>query len=116
MKTLIVIDMQNDFIDGALGSPEAQAIVPNVKKKIEEYDAREDAIIFTRDTHSENYLETSEGRNLTVKHCITNTYGWQIADGLEVNCARYINKPTFGWTGWEQLGCSTIAISLYCSI
>ena len=59
-KTLIVIDMQNDFIDGALGTKEAQAIVPNVKKKIEEYKARGDEIIFTRDTHSADYLETND--------------------------------------------------------
>lgn len=103
MKTLIVVDMQNDFIDEALGTPEAQAIVHNVKKKIEEYDAREDAIIFTRDTHFENYLETNEGKNLPVKHCIMGTHGWQIADGLEVPCCRYINKPTFGWLGWKSL-------------
>ena len=103
MKTLIVIDMQNDFIDCALGTPEAQAIVPNVKKKIEEYDAREDAIIFTRDTHFESYLSTNEGKNLPVKHCIVDTHGWKIADGLEVPCARYIDKPTFGWTGWGRL-------------
>ena len=103
MKTLIVIDMQNDFIDGALGTPEAQAIVPNVKKKIEEYDAREDAIIFTRDTHFDSYLSTNEGKNLPVKHCIVDTHGWKIADGLEVPCARYIDKPTFGWTGWGRL-------------
>lgn len=102
MKTLIVIDMQNDFIDGVLGTPEAQAIVPNVKKKIEEYDAREDAIVFTRDTHFENYLETSEGKNLPVKHCVMGTHGWQIADGLEVPYARYLNKPTFGWLGWKS--------------
>ena len=101
MKTLIVVDMQNDFIDGALGTLEAQAIVPNVKKKIEEYDAHEDAIVFTRDTHFENYLETGEGKNLPVKHCIMGTPGWNIADGLEVPCCRYIDKPTFGWTGWK---------------
>ena len=101
MKTLIVIDMQNDFIDGALGTPEAQAIVPNVKKKIEEYDVREDAIVFTRDTHFKNYLETSEGKNLPVKHCIAGTHGWEIAEGLEVPYGRYINKPTFGCLGWK---------------
>ena len=60
-RTLIVIDMQNDFIDGALGTKEAQAIVPNVKKKIEEYEARGDDIVFTRDTHQSNYLETNDG-------------------------------------------------------
>lgn len=100
MKTLIVIDMQNDFITGSLGTPEAQAIVPNVKKKIEEYKARDDDIIFTRDTHYDDYLETSEGKHLPIKHCIYGTLGWQIADGLEVENCRYIDKPTFGWTHW----------------
>lgn len=99
-KTLIVIDMQNDFIDGALGTPEAQAIVPNVKKKIEEYKARGDEIIFTRDTHQSNYLETNEGKHLPVEHCIEGTHGWQIAEGLEVPNCSYIDKPTFGWTHW----------------
>ena len=103
MKTLIVIDMQNDFIDGVFGTPEAVEIVPKVRQKIEEYDAREDAIIFTRDTHLEDYLETSEGKHLPVKHCIMETHGWQIADGLKVPCGRYINKPTFGWTDWKSL-------------
>ena len=102
MKTLIVIDMQRDFIDEALGTPEAQAIVPNVKNKIEEYDAREDAIVFTRDTHFDDYLNTNEGKHLPVKHCIMGTHGWQIADVLEVPHARYINKPTFGWMGWRS--------------
>lgn len=103
MKTLIVIDMQNDFIDGALGTKEAVAIVPNVKKKIEEYDAREDVIVFTRDTHFDDYLETNEGKHLPVKHCMMGSHGWEIANGLEQPYARYINKPTFGWTGWNLL-------------
>ena len=102
MKTLIVIDMQNDFISGSLGTKEAQAIVPNVKKKIEEYYARGDEIIFTRDTHFDNYLETSEGKHLPIKHCIMGTHGWKIADDLEVPNCRYINKPTFGWLGWNM--------------
>ena len=101
-KTLIVIDMQNDFIDGALGTEEAQAIVPNVKKKIEEYKARGDEIIFTRDTHNYNYLDTKEGKYLPVEHCIVGTDGWQIADGLEVDGCQYINKPTFGWKHWYR--------------
>ena len=100
-KTLIVIDMQNDFITGSLGTKEAQAIVPNVKKKIEEYQARGDEIIFTRDTHRANYLETNEGRRLPVEHCIEGTPGWQIADGLEVEYCLYIDKPTFGWDHWK---------------
>ena len=81
-KTLIVVDMQNDFIDGALGTKEAQMIVGNVKKKIAEYQERGDQIIFTRDTHQENYLDTPEGRKLPVKHCIYGTKGWEIADDL----------------------------------
>lgn len=100
-RTLIVIDMQNDFISGSLGTKEAQAIVPNVKKKIEEYKARGDEIIFTRDTHSTDYLETNEGKHLPVEHCIEGTWGWQIADGLEVANCLYIDKPTFGWTHWK---------------
>lgn len=99
-KVLIVVDMQNDFIDGALGTPEAQSIVPNVKKKIEEYRSRGDEIIFTRDTHEKNYLETNEGKHLPVEHCILNTQGWQIADGLEVENCGYVDKPTFGWRYW----------------
>lgn len=100
-KTLIVIDMQNDFITGTLGTPEAQAIVPNVKKKIEQYKERGDEIVFTRDTHFENYLETNEGKHLPVKHCIRNTYGWQIADGLGIDGCETIDKVTFGWDKWN---------------
>lgn len=72
---LIVVDMQNDFIDGTLGTKEAQAIVPKVVKKIEEF---EGLLLFTKDTHEENYLETQEGRNLPVKHCIRGTEGWEL--------------------------------------
>ncbi len=102
-KTLIVVDMQNDFITGPLGTKEAQAIAGNVKKKIEEYAARKDEIIFTRDTHYDNYLETSEGRQLPVVHCIEGTEGWQIVDGLEVRDCIFIDKNTFGWTGWNEM-------------
>lgn len=100
-RTLIVIDMQNDFIDGSLGTTEAQAIVPMVKDKIQEYASRGDEIIFTRDTHQEDYLKTPEGRKLPVKHCIEGTHGWQIADGLMQEGCEVINKPSFGWTGWS---------------
>ena len=102
MKTLIVVDMQNDFNDGSLGTKEAQAIVPNVKKKIQEYKNRGDEIIFTRDTHQSDYLDTPEGKKLPVVHCIKGTKGWQIADGLEVEGCTYIDKPTFGWTHWNE--------------
>jgi len=101
-KTLIVVDMQNDFIDGSLGTKEAQAIVPNVKRKIGEYQDRGDRIIFTRDSHGADYLNTSEGKKLPVEHCIVGTHGWEIAEGLEVPGCEYIDKPTFGWVHWEE--------------
>ena len=95
-KTLIVIDMQNDFIDGSLGTKEAQAIVPNVKKKIEEYKSHGDQIIFTRDTHKSDYLKTNEGRHLPVEHCIWRAYGWEISNELDDTDCPIIDKPTFG--------------------
>lgn len=101
-KTLIVVDMQNDFIDMALGTKEAVAIVPAVKTKIEEYVKGGNEIIFTRDTHEENYLDTNEGKHLPVPHCIRGTKGWEIADGLYVNGARIIDKPNFGWPNWKD--------------
>ena len=101
-KTLIVVDMQNDFIDMALGTSEAVAIIPAVKAKIDEYVKNGDEIIFTRDTHGENYLETNEGKHLPVPHCIKGTKGWEIADGLYVDGARIIDKPNFGWKNWDR--------------
>ena len=93
-KVLLVIDMQNDFIDGALGTKEAVAIVPAVKKKIEEFDG---TVLFTRDTHFENYMETQEGRNLPVPHCIKGTDGWQIRPELDaLRNTDAIDKVTFG--------------------
>lgn len=91
---LIVVDMQNDFIDGALGTKEAAAIVPNVLKKIESFKGK---IIFTRDTHQENYMDTQEGAKLPVHHCIEGSFGWQIREGLcgHGECA-VLDKPTFG--------------------
>lgn len=78
MKILVLVDLQNDFIDGALGSPEAQAIVPNVVRKLENTDMGETLVLFTKDTHYEDYLDTLEGKLLPVKHCIENTPGWSI--------------------------------------
>lgn len=101
-RTLIVVDMQNDFIDGALGTKEAVAIVDNVKNKIREYADRGDEIIFTRDTHHEDYMETNEGKHLPVPHCIEGTHGWEVADGLVVPGAIYIDKPSFGYTEWKN--------------
>ena len=102
MKTLIVVDMQNDFIDGSLGTKEAQAIVPNVKKKIEEYIAKGDRVIFTQDTHEENYLQTNEGRNLPVEHCISGTHGWMICKEIDLPDCDHIHKPTFGFLDWNK--------------
>ena len=101
-KTLIVVDMQNDFIDMALGTPEAVAIVPKVKAKIAEYQKNGHEILFTRDTHGENYLDTPQGRKLPVVHCVKDTEGWQIADGLYVPGSRIIDKPNFGWPHWNE--------------
>ena len=96
MNVLIVVDMQNDFIDGALGTREAVKIVPAVRKRIEQACERGETVIFTRDTHHENYLETQEGRNLPVPHCIERTEGWEISSALPVGDSLIIDKPTFG--------------------
>lgn len=102
MKTLVVIDMQKDFIDGALGTDEAIAIIPNVKKKIQEYVDNKWNIVFTQDTHDEDYLETNEGRHLPVLHCIIGSDGHKIptdllpADHDVVVCS----KHTFGYKYW----------------
>lgn len=93
-KILIVVDMQNDFIDGALGTKEAVEIVPYVKNVIENFDGK---VFFTRDTHYDNYMQTQEGANLPVPHCIKGTYGWQIRKELdELRKTEAIDKLTFG--------------------
>lgn len=114
-KTLIVVDMQKDFIDGSLGTKEAVAIVNNVKKKIKEYQDRGDEIIFTRDTHQTDYLNTNEGKHLPVEHCIEGTDGWQIEAGLEVPGAIYINKPTFGYLNWEAYNLEEVELVGLCT-
>ena len=96
MKVLIVVDMQNDFIDGALGTDEAVAIVPAVAEKIASYRASENPVIFTRDTHEKNYLKTQEGKNLPVEHCVKNSAGWQISSALDTSGCKIIDKPAFG--------------------
>ena len=92
-RVLVVVDMQNDFIDGALGTPEAQAIVPFVKEKIRSFDGK---VIFTRDTHQNDYLQTQEGTKLPVPHCIRDTQGWEICPELLPYAYEIIDKPTFG--------------------
>ena len=97
MKLLIVVDMQNDFIDGALGTKEAEDIVSNVADMVDQFCDNKDLIIYTRDTHTEYYLETQEGKNLPVPHCIKNTKGWEICPELEkLRKEDAIDKITFG--------------------
>ena len=102
-KILLVIDMQNDFIDGALGTTEAVAIVENVKAKIRSY-PKED-VFATRDTHTDFYMETQEGRNLPVPHCIRGTKGWEIRPDIAelIFPDHIIDKPTFGSTQLAKL-------------
>ncbi len=97
-RLLIVVDMQNDFIDGALGTGEAVATVPRVRAKIELYRQRGDILLFTRDTHGENYLETQEGRRLPVPHCLRGTRGWELSPLLDASGCEIIDKPSFGST------------------
>ena len=98
-KYLVVVDMQKDFIDGALGTAKAQAIVPKVIEKVTSFKG---PVMFTRDTHEENYLETQEGQNLPVKHCIRGTDGWELQSDLNdyalKNHCLIFDKPTFGAT------------------
>lgn len=102
-KILIVVDMQNDFITGSLGTKEAEAIIPNVIAKIKKL-KQTDHIIFTRDTHHQaDYLQSQEGKLLPVCHCIEKTEGWEIHDDIQnaaefSNCRNryYVNKPSFG--------------------
>ena len=116
-KTLIVVDVQNDFVDGSLGTKEAQAIIPNIKKKIKEYRDRGDQIIFTRDTHPTNYLETYEGKHLPVVHCIKGSVGWQISDKLDFDIENdiLIDKPTFGYLNWKSFDFEEVEICGLCT-
>lgn len=102
MKVLVVVDMQNDFVDGSLGTPEAAAVVPNVVEKIRTWDG---PVYATQDTHFANYLETQEGRLLPVSHCIQGTEGWQIVPPIHAALAEgavrnestlYVAKAAFG--------------------
>ena len=90
---LIVVDMQNDFIDGALGTPEALLIVDKVKEITDNFDGE---LIFTRDTHGEDYMNTREGKYLPIPHCIKDTHGWEITEKLKTDGHLIIDKPTFG--------------------
>ena len=100
MKVLVVIDMQNDFVYGPLGSPEAKAIVSKVVEKVRDYKKNEARVIFTQDTHYDDYLNTREGKFLPVEHCIKGTEGWRVIPALfEENKPIFVfNKFTFGST------------------
>ena len=100
-KALVVVDMQNDFIDGALGTTEAQEMLPRMVAKLTAEQAAGTVLVFTMDTHGADYLQTQEGQKLPVEHCIRGTAGWQIADALQPfvrEAAAVIEKPTFGAT------------------
>ena len=95
-KLLVVVDMQNDFIGGALGTQEAQSILPAVRARIADARKEGEEVAFTRDTHGEDYLSTQEGKNLPVPHCIAGTAGHEIAAGLCLAGERVFDKPAFG--------------------
>ena len=117
-KILVVVDVQNDFVYGSLGSNEAVAVVPNIVKKVNEYRNNGDLIIFTQDTHYNNYLNTQEGKKLPVEHCIRGTSGWEFISELNPrdirsyhSNIRIVLKETFGyrwdhhsWIGMFKLG------------
>lgn len=107
MKILIVIDMQNDFVTGPLGTPEAVSVVNKIEQKIKNT-SFPTPIIFTRDTHQDNYLNTLEGEKLPIEHCIEATPGWCIVNVLrkatkDIPLSTVINKNSFGYTDWKDL-------------
>lgn len=104
-KALVVVDMQNDFIDGALGTKAAQEMLPRMAEKLAAEQAAGTALVFTMDTHGADYLQTQEGKKLPVEHCIRGTAGWQIADALQpfVHGAQIAEKPAFGSTDLPAL-------------
>lgn len=96
-KLLVVVDMQNDFVDGALGFPEAKEIIPNIKTKIQSYLDENQDVIFTRDTHFQSlYFSTREGKHLPVTHCFVDTKGWEVVSELENKDLKHIDKISFG--------------------
>ena len=97
-KVLVVVDMQKDFIDGALGFEGADKIIPGIIEKIGEYEKNGDEIVYTLDTHFESYMETQEGKNLPVPHCIKGSDGWGLCDELKgvLSGKTAYEKPCFG--------------------
>ena len=104
MKVLCIIDCQNDFITGALRNEKAIATLPKIIDKINQARKNNYQIIFTRDTHFENYLQTQEGKNLPIPHCIKETFGWEIASKITIKDEDIIvDKTNFGYTGWNNI-------------
>lgn len=110
-KVLVIIDMQNDFIDGVLGSKEAKNVVPKVIEKLDKHDG---TVVFTRDTHGPDYMHTQEGKNLPVKHCIEDTWGWSINEDIIQAAYRNFDEPkkfditivdkgSFGYGHWDGI-------------
>ena len=107
-KITIVVDMQNDFLTGALANPDAVDIIPSILEEIK----TADYVVYTRDTHGSDYMETQEGKKLPVPHCIKDTWGWEIVDELNPNSIpnlngttswSVVNKPTFGYVDiWKD--------------
>ena len=105
MKHFIVIDMQNDFCTGTLANKDAVAVIPRIKAELQAAKAEKANIIFTRDTHAENYMETGEGKHLPVKHCVKDTEGWQVVPELMEETDEdtlFIDKLHFGYDNWSE--------------
>ena len=102
MKYFVIIDMQNDFCTGSLANKAAVDIIPNIVEKAKELKEKGYKIIATRDTHQPNYLETQEGKNLPVTHCIEGTPGWKVVDEIAPLVDTYVDKPSFGFNAWEE--------------
>lgn len=105
MRHFIVVDMQNDFCTGSLANKDAVAIIPRIVAELQVAKARGDNIIFTRDTHTEDYLKTGEGKHLPVVHCVKETEGWQIVDELMKETDEntlFIDKTHFGFDNWSE--------------
>lgn len=105
MKHFVVVDMQNDFCTGALANKDAVEVIPRIKAELQAAKAEKANIIFTRDTHGENYLETGEGKHLPVKHCVKDTEGWQVVPELMEEADEntlFIDKTHFGFDNWAE--------------